>query len=165
MARRKLKEPPVNWVSYFDLQALEPVMEQITDTACKARHVSLEDLFRLFHDEVQPKLRALALKLGVDYIVCFENIDLTSRWMGHRSAVAAVAPDTEAPGRWTLEFILQTAYMRIGRSPSRWQVPVAYRFPMGPSHAIPVSNEGTTEGTATSVASSALIVLDLWRKS
>jgi hypothetical protein len=125
MAKPKLNEPTVKWVSYFDLPEFEPVMKQ-GPNVCKAKHVSLEDLLKLFHPEVHEGLMALALRGGVEYLVCFENLDMSSSQFGHRSAVSAGTPDEKHPKRWSLEFILQTPSIRLGNVSDRHQPPVAY---------------------------------------
>lgn len=111
---------PEGYISARDLPELAPLMEQASN-AVRARHVSLEDFFRLFDQDVHGKIRGAALADGATHVVCFENLDMWSSQAGARTALVVGAKQT-----YTLEQILRKPFSRLGDVPSRFQYPVAY---------------------------------------
>lgn len=107
-------------VIVHDLPELPSLLPQ-AQNATRARHVSLEDFMRLFDETVHGKIRGAALAEGATHVVCFENIDMWSSQLGHRTALVVGTKQS-----WTLEGLLGTPYFRLGDVPSRFQYPVAY---------------------------------------
>ena len=87
----------------------------------KLKELSIGDFLDLFDDSVRSKIVAAGSRYpDKQAIVCFENLDMWSSNLGHRSAVV-VGPSTS----WTLEKVVEPGF-RLGDVPSRFQYPVAY---------------------------------------
>lgn len=109
-----------------DLKELEPVMRQ-AENICVARHVSFDDLLKLFSPEIHGKIRGIAIAPGVTHVVAFECLDMWSSNHGKRQALAVgEKPAGAKTPSSTLAGILGKPHSRLGDVPSRFYYPVAY---------------------------------------
>ena len=130
------------FLSAQDLEAL-PETRPLAQNVITARHVKLEDLLRLFDEEVHGKIRGAALQEGVTHVVCFENLDMWSSQLGARTALVVGSKQS-----FTLEKVLGTPYFRLGDVPSRFKYPVAYASVEALREALPA------QGSAVQAAAS-----------
>lgn len=83
------------------------------------KEISREEFLALFEKEVHPSINRIIDEADTHGIVCFENIDTSSRNLGDRTAVIY------GPGR-TSSHLEEILGRHLGDVPSRFQYPVFY---------------------------------------
>jgi len=91
-----------------DLPELPAVLEQAKGI-CVAKHVGFDDYLKLFDESLRGKICGSALGDGVTHVVCFENLDMWSSQLGHRTSMVVGTKQA-----YTLEKLLGTPFARLG---------------------------------------------------
>ena len=87
-----------------------------------AKQITLAELLSMFDESVHDAIRRSAALEGATHVVVLEVLQMDSSMFGHRQALAV----GDAPRSWTLDYVLDTPYFRLGDVPSRFSYPVAY---------------------------------------
>jgi len=87
----------------------------------EVRELNEAEFLALFDESVRADIRRKGTGDGVEAVVCFENLDMWSSNLGHRTAMIV------GPGcTYQLAQIETLPNFRLGDVPSRFQYPVAF---------------------------------------